>query len=231
MEARGGLPHAFTPACTAGARCTTAHAAAVPPLAGMHDRDGSGTISFDEFQARGSLLSSRLLLLSGPGVLSCAGPARKGALPGRLCAARCSVASPLRVGWGQGSQQSAPVLGWVGERQRLHPWPLPPARPQSLHGWIVNTQNAFYQYDRDRSGFLSPDEVFQGLTFAGAPAGGRVGWGAGASCKRKAEGLAWLSLAVSLHTGAGCAACCWALSRPASCCASGVRCWVQRVGR
>ena len=28
-------------------------------------------------------------------------------------------------------------------------------------------QNAFMMYDRDRSGYLSGDEVFQGLTYAG----------------------------------------------------------------
>ncbi|GAB4818300.1 hypothetical protein N2152v2_005346 [Parachlorella kessleri] len=38
---------------------------------------------------------------------------------------------------------------------------------QALHQWIVNTQNAFMMYDRDRSGYLSGDEVFQGLTYAG----------------------------------------------------------------
>ncbi|GAB4818296.1 hypothetical protein N2152v2_005342 [Parachlorella kessleri] len=38
---------------------------------------------------------------------------------------------------------------------------------QQLHQFITSTQNAYYQYDRDRSGTLSTDEVFQGLSYAG----------------------------------------------------------------
>lgn len=38
---------------------------------------------------------------------------------------------------------------------------------QSLHQFLINTQNAFFHFDRDRSGNLSSDEVFQAFSYAG----------------------------------------------------------------
>lgn len=42
---------------------------------------------------------------------------------------------------------------------------------QSLHQFLLNTQNAFFMYDRYRSGYLTADKVFRALTYAGKPRG------------------------------------------------------------
>lgn len=38
---------------------------------------------------------------------------------------------------------------------------------QNLHNFIINTQNAFFHYDKDRSGALDKSEVHSALTQAG----------------------------------------------------------------
>jgi len=38
---------------------------------------------------------------------------------------------------------------------------------QRLHFFLVNVQNSFQTFDRDRSGKLTPDEVLQALRQAG----------------------------------------------------------------
>lgn len=38
---------------------------------------------------------------------------------------------------------------------------------QRLHFFLVNVQNSFYTFDRDRSGKLTPDEVANALKQAG----------------------------------------------------------------